>query len=352
MKRAKNLFPDITSFQNLFRSYRRARRGKRYREYALEFDEDLEENLLRIQEELRNETYRPSPYRTFLIQDPKARRIAAPSFRDRVVHHAFCAVVEPLFERAFIDDSYACRIGRGTHRALDRCQAFTKRFPCVLQCDVRQYFASIDHEILLAALSRRVGDPAVLRLARTILHHAPREPVSAPSYFPGDDLFAPLARRRGIPIGSLTSQFFANLYLDRLDHFVKENLRVKGYVRYMDDFLLFGESKGELSNRRVRIRSLLACLRLELHPRKQEIYPVRCGTPFLGFQVFPDRRRIKRKNVCRFMRRMKKLRGQVRSGRLSEIKFRESLRAWIAHASHGDTWRLRSRLLAEDGLLS
>ena len=346
MKRAGNLFPAVYDFETLFRSYRRARRGKRYREYALAFEADLEENLHQVREDLRSRTYRPSPYRTFMILDPKRRRIAAPCFRDRVVHHAFCSVVEPLFERGFIGDSYACRVGRGTHRALDRCQAFARRFPYILQCDIRSYFASIDHQILKERIARRVGDPDLLWLAGEILKHAPDEPRPALCYFPGDDLFTPLVRRKGIPIGSLTSQFFANLYLDRLDHFIKEGLQVKGYIRYMDDFLLFGESKARLREWRRQILNCLDELRLELHPKKQEIYPVRCGIPFLGFRLFPERRRIKRENVRRFMRRMKSMREQVRSGRLEEEKFRESLRAWIAHASHGETWMLRKSLFS------
>jgi len=343
MKRAKNLFESIADFENLFRAYRRARRGKRYREYALDFDARLEENLLGIRKDLLEETYEPSSYRIFRIRDPKPREIAAPRFRDRVVHHAFSAVVEPVFERTFIGDSYACRVGRGTHKALNRCQEFARRFPYVLQCDVRKYFPSIDHAILIDLLARRIADEKILRLARTILSFAP-EGEAAIDYFPGDDLFTPLERRRGIPIGSLTSQFFANLYLDPLDHYVKETLRVRGYVRYMDDFLLFGETKMGLACLRDLIRRFLESLRLELHPGKQEIHPVRCGIPFLGFRVFPDRRRIKRENVTRFLRRMKKKREEVRSGAISEAKYRESLLAWIAHAEHGETRALRKAL--------
>jgi retron-type reverse transcriptase len=318
--------------------------GKRYRAYAIAFDDKLEENLLQLQRELLTRTYRPAPYRIFRIWDPKPRVIAAPGFRDRVVHHAFCVVVEPLLERSFVADSYACRVGKGTHKAMDRCQEFTRRFRYVLQCDIEKYFMSIDHQILKKKIRRHVADDQVLWLADTILDKAPVEPVTAPHYYPGDDLLTPVERRRGIPIGSLTSQLFANLYLDPLDHFVKECLRVKGYVRYMDDFLLFAESKEALAASRVRLREFLQGLRLHMHRGKQEIYPVRCGVPFLGFTIFPDRRRIRRQNVTRFLRRMIKKREAVRRGLLTEDEFRRSLVAWVAHARHGDTWMLRKAL--------
>ena len=280
MKRARNLFESITDFENLHQSYRRARRGKRYREYALGFDARLEENLLELRRELRDEAYTPSAYRVFRIRDPKPRTIAAPCFRDRVVHHAFCAVVEPIFERAFIRDSYACRTGKGTHRAMDRCGEFVRRFPFVLQCDIRRYFPSIDHGILKELLARKIADPKTLLLADKILRFAPEEPEKTFDYFPGDDLFTPLERRRGIPIGSLTSQFFANLYLDRLDHFAKEDLRLKGYLRYMDDFLVFGRDKGELAEVRKYLRRFLDRPRLA---GPSGTTPFQAGTTPTGF---------------------------------------------------------------------
>jgi len=163
----------------------------------------------------------------------------------------------------------------------------------------------------------------------------------------GAGLFTSLDRRKWTSIGSLTSQFFANLYLDHLDHFVKETLRVPGYVRYMDDFLLFGDGKAGLADCRAEVRRFLEGLRLELHPRKQEIYSVRCGIPFLGFRLFPDRRRLKRENARRFLRRMKRKRALVRGGKMTHVEFHQSLVAWIGDARHGDTWMLRKALFQQ-----
>ena len=345
MRRAGHLFEKICAFENLHRAYRRARQGKRYRDYALSTDRRLEEALLELRDELRDGRYAPGPYREFRIREPKTRWIAAPSFRDRIVHHALCAVIEPILDRTFIFDTYACRLGKGTHRALDRAQLFARRSEYVLHGDVRQYFPSIDHGVLLGKLGRKIGDETALNLIEAILESSPVSLMSTPRWFPGDDLFTPLTRRRGLPIGSLTSQLVANLDLSDFDHFVKEALRVRGYVRYMDDFLIFGDSKRELAEQRQRVRDLLERDRLELHPKKQEIYPTRCGIPFLGFRILCDRRRLKRENIRRFLRRMRRKAALVEEGRLPKRAYVESLRSWIAHAEHGNTWRLRGALL-------
>ena len=241
MKRRGNLWPELISFANLHRAAMKARRGKRQRPDVLRFHFNLEQELWRLHDELSRRDYRPGPYRTFTIHEPKVRLISAASYRDRVVHHALCNVLEPVFERSLSFDSYSCRAGKGTHAAVDRCQEFARRYRYVLKADIRKFFPSIDHEILKAAL-RKIKDHDVLWLAGLIIDHAnPQERVL--QWFPGDDLFTPLERQRGLPIGNQTSQFFANVYLDALDHFVKDRLRVPGYVRYCDDFLAFSDDK-------------------------------------------------------------------------------------------------------------
>ena len=213
----------------------RAVRGKRDKPGAAAFLANLEKELLRLERELHNGTYRPGRNRTIEIFDPKHRIVSAAPFRDRVVHHALCAVCAPLFERGFIHDSYANRKGQGTHRAVARYEKFRDRFRHVLRCDIYRYFPAIDHTILKRDLRRRIACPRTLALADRIVDASnPQEPVHL--HFPGDDLFAPFQRRRGLPIGNLTSQVFANVYLDGLDHFCKEVLRARGYLRYVDDF--------------------------------------------------------------------------------------------------------------------
>ena len=236
--RERDLFDRIASFTALQAAALRAVRGKRAKPGASAFLANLEKEVLRLERELRNDRYGPGRYKTIEIRDPKHRIVSAAPFRDRVVHQAFCAVCEPVFERGFIHDSYANRKGKGTHRAITRYEAFRGRFRYVLRCDVYRYFPAIDHEILKADIRRRIACDRTLALADRIIDGSnPQEAVN--EYFNGDNLFTPFERRRGLPISNLTSQFFSNLYLDGLDHFCKEVLRVKGYVRYVDDFALF-----------------------------------------------------------------------------------------------------------------
>jgi len=349
MKSYRNLFPDIIDFANLHAAFRRARRGKRARPAVAAFEYDLEENLFQLQAELRDGVYRPGAYRNFYVRERKVRLISAAPFRDRVVHHALCAVMDPPLEARYIFDTYACRVGKGTHRALDRCQQFSRRYPYVLQCDVHQFFPAIDHAILRAKLAHLIADDRVLALIDQILASGAGvlAPVYTPEWFVGDDLLTPLARPRGLPIGNLTSQTWANFYLNSLDHFVKRELKCPGYVRYCDDFLLFGDDKGALHAWKTGIEDHLHGLRLSLNFHKAQVYPVRTGIPFLGFRVYPTHRRLRADNVRLARRRLHRQRGLLLAGQLTHSKFQESLRAWIAHAAHADTWRLRRRLLAE-----
>ena len=205
-----SLFARLTSFPNLLLAAHRAQRGKRFRANVSNFTLNLEHELLHLQEELRTRAYRPGLYRTFQIRDKKVRLISAAPYRDRVVHHALCNVVEPIFDRGFLHDSYACRKGKGTLAAVERASAHSRRFRYVLKCDMAQYFPSIDHQILLSLLARKIWDDGVLWLIRTIVEGS-TSPPSPFLYFSGDDLFTPLTRTHGLPIGNQTSQFFGNV---------------------------------------------------------------------------------------------------------------------------------------------
>jgi retron-type reverse transcriptase len=312
------------------------------------FEANLEENLITLQEDLLAETYRPGRYTHFTIYDGKPRHISAAPFHDRVVHHALCNVLEPIWEARFIHDSYACRKGKGTHAALDRCTSFARRHPYVLQCDVVQFFPSVDHQILLDLIGRRVADPRAMRLCRMIIASGAgiHEAIYRMQWFPGDDLLAPL-RERGLPIGNQTSQFWSNVYLHELDKFAKQALACKAYLRYCDDFLLFASDKPTLHRWRREIERFLVRLRLLIHSHKSRVYPVRCGIPFLGFIVFPDHRRLKRANGVAFLRRFRRQVQAYAEGTLPKDRLEASVRSWIAHASHGDTYRLRASLLSQ-----
>jgi len=345
MKRLGGIWPQVIDFQNLLRAYRRARRGKRSRPGVEEFALGLEHELLALQHELVSGEYRPGPYRQFTVYERKPRFISAAPFRDRVVHHALLNVIEPVLDRTFIYDSYACRRGKGAHRAVDRYQAWAGKYAYALKLDIAAYFPSIDHDILKCQLRRRIKDRLVLGLLDRIIDTGPATDP-APRYFPGDNLFTPLARRIGIPIGNLTSQFFANLYLDGLDHFVKEKLGIKPYLRYVDDMVILGDDKCRLAQVREEIRERAASLRLSLHPRKAHITRTGDGLGLLGYQVWPARRRLRADNGYRFRRRLRKFAAAYARGTAGFTDFNASVQSWIGHARHADTRGLRRCMFA------
>ena len=344
-RRIDDLFPRIASFRALEAAAQRAARGKRRKPGVAAFLAILERGVLRLERELLASAWRPGRYVEISIRDPKPRTVSAAPFRDRVVHHALCAVIEPLFERGFIHDSYANRRGKGTHRAVARYERFRDRYAWVLRCDLYRYFPAIDHEVLKADIRRRIRCEATLRLVDTIIDGSnPQEPVHR--YYPGDDLFTPFERRRGLPIGNLTSQLFANVHLDGLDHFVKEVLRAPGYLRYVDDFALFHDDPAVLAQWRARIEAYLARRRLSLHPRKTYVAATAQPTTFLGYVLLPGgRRRLPEDNVRRFRNRLRGMRDRVRAGTMTPEDAWPRIASWVAHARHADTRRLRRALL-------
>ena len=261
MRRTGRLWTQLVSFDNLLLAAERSAAGKRSRPAVAAWHWDLERNLCRLQRQLQQQTWQPGGYTEFYVHEPRRRLISAAPYGDRVVHHALTQVLGPVFERRFISDSCACRVGRGTHAAVRRAQHFSRRFPWVLKADIRKFFPSMDHQILVDLVARTIKDPHVLALVELLVRHSNRqEPVL--DWFPGDDLLTPGERARGLPIGNQTSQFFANIYLNPLDHFVKEQLQIQGYVRYVDDFLLFAADRQTLHRCKARITEFLCSLRL------------------------------------------------------------------------------------------
>ncbi len=347
MKTYKRLFPQICDFENLYHAFMQARRGKRRQPNVAAFEFDLEENLVTLQQQLRQEDYWPGHYTHFTLYEKKPRRISAAPFRDRVVHHALTQVIEPIWERRFTHDSYACRKGKGTHAALDRVTKFARRYPYVLQCDVVQFFPSIDHAILENLLARRIADAQAIRLCARII--ASGRGIHNETYrmqwFPGDNLLA-ATRPRGLPIGNQTSQFWANVYLHELDKFVKQTLRCPAYIRYVDDVLLFAEDKPTLHQWRKEMSHYLQTLRLVIHPDKSRVYPVTAGIPFLGFIVFPEHRRLQRTAGIHFARRYRRKVQAYTAGKLPLDRLRDSVHGWLGHVRHGDTYGLRRAILS------
>ncbi len=346
MKRYGNLWHQIIDWSNLLLAARYAQKGKRFRDNVLAFNYNLEPELFKLCSELESKTYRPGAYRSFRIYDPKPRLISAAPYRDRVVHHALCNIIVPLMERSFIHDTYANRVGYGTHRALKRFIEFARFSRYVLQCDIRKYFPSIDHEILKQIIRRKIKCHDTLWLIDTIIDSSnPQEPVI--EYFPGDDLLTPILRRHGLPIGNLTSQFFANVYLNDFDHFIKEKLRVKKYLRYVDDFVLYGDDWDFLTQARIEIEQYLATLRLIIHPIKSQLFETRHGANFVGFRVLPDRVRVRNDNLRRARRRLKQLQADYARGEISVKNLIQRLQSWSAHLKHGDTYRLRQDIFSQ-----
>lgn len=343
MKRVGGLYGQVICWKNLLYAAQRARRGKRFRPNVARFEYDVEFELLRLQHELNEQTYRPGPYRQFVIHEPKRRIISAAPYRDRVVHHALCNVIEPVFDARFIHDSYACRRGKGTHAAVARAGVFARRFQYVLQADVQKYFPSVDHRILIEQVGRKIKDPRIMWLVELIVSHSGQQ-QGPKRWFAGDDLFTPFQRPCGLPIGNQTSQFLANVMLDPLDHYIKEHLRIAGYVRYADDLLLFGDDKYHLDVVRDKLHQRFAELRLTLHPNKTVIYPVANGIPFLGYRLFSTHRLLSKKHVCRFRRRLRSMQRAYAAGRLKQDEVRRRLVSWQGHASHANSYRLAQRL--------
>lgn len=341
------MYRQIVSWDNLLLAYAKASKGKRGKANVALFEHRLEENLLQLQDELSRQTYRPRGYVSFHIHEPKTRIISAAPFRDRVTHHALCNLIEPLFERSFIADSYANRVGKGTHRAVTRCQELARRYPYYLSCDARQFFPSLDHAILRQALSQKVDDPRVLWLIDQILASGlgVLDEAYEMVWFPGDDLLA-VNRPRGLPIGNLTSQFWANCYLNPFDHFIKRELRCPAYLRYVDDILLFGADKATLWQRREAIVRRLARLRLTIHPGAAP-QPTSEGVPFLGFVVYPERRLLKRRKGIYFQRRLRRLATDYADGIISLDQITASVQGWVNHVRYSNSVGLRKAVLTQ-----
>jgi|688.fasta_scaffold87879_2 RNA-directed DNA polymerase len=251
-----------------------------------------------------------------------------------------------FIETSFIPDSYSNRIGYGTHKAIRRFTHFVQSSEYVLQCDIQKYFPSIDRQILKNILRQKIKCPQTLWLIDLIIDliiDNSNDQIPVHDYFDGDDLFTSL-RRRGLPIGNLTSQFFANVYLNDFDHFVKEKLKIKKYIRYVDDFAFFSNHSTELTQVRQSIETYLATLRLKIHPIKSQIFTTKQGANFLGFRIFPTHIRVRSNNLRIGKKRICLLNQAVNLGKISVSTANLSILSWFAHLAHGDTWQLRSHI--------
>lgn len=338
-------FNSIFEWENLLTAFRLAAKGKRGHPPAAGFEYAVADRLVVLQRELEEGRYAPGAYRHFFIHEPKRRKISAAPFRDRVVHHALCNLIEPVFERRFLPHSYANRKGKGTHAALDRLQGLARCYRYVLRADIVKHFPSLDHALLYGEIGRVIGDEGILRLVASILDSGKGvlNDEYEMVYFPGDDLFA-ANRPRGLPIGNLTSQFWSNVYLNPLDWFVQRELGCPAYLRYVDDFALFSDSKTQLWKWKAALIARLARLRLTMHESEAQVLPTKDGIPWLGFVVYPTHRRLKRRNAVNFTRRFEHNLDLYGKGQISFAELDASLQGWINHVRYADTWGLRRHI--------
>lgn len=346
MKTWNHLYDQICSFGNLWSAALSAEREKRFEDAVGRFRTQREAEILRLRDELTAKTWQPGTYRTWMITCPKPRMISAAPFRDRVVHHAVCRVVMPLLERKMVFDLHSNRPGKGTHAAIRRAQEFSRRHAYVLKCDVRKFFPSMDHQVLKDILRGTIRCRDTLWLLDRIID-ASNAQETVCTVFPGDDLAHAGSRRVGLPIGNLTSQWFGGVYLTPFDHWVKETLRCRGYVRYVDDFLLFGDDKMSLARWRAEIRQKLLEHRVFLHEAKSRVYPTRQGFSFLGQRIWPGRRRLLRANVSAARRRLRWQAREYCAGRLGRRDLEIRWQSWRGHAMQADGTALVKKVRAE-----
>jgi hypothetical protein len=329
MKSYNNLYFDIISLKNLILAYQKARKGKTKRNYVREFEENLAYNLKVLHDELKNQTYKPEPLKTFILRDPKTRRISKSAFRDRIVHHALCNIIEPLFDKTFIYDSCANRKGKGTLFALNRFNIFQRRVThnlskeaFCLKADVKHYFQEVDRDVLLSIIKRKIKCKKTLCLIELILNN-----------------FSDI---KGMPLGNLTSQFFANVYLNELDQFVKHKLKVKYYIRYVDDFIILHKSNLKLGEWKDEICNFLKeRLNLEIHPDKSKIISLSKGVDFVGFRIFYHFKILRKRNIRKILYKLK----QIKRNKITEDKFEESFNGWYAYAIWANSYNVMKLLL-------
>ncbi len=332
METNNELYQEIYNLSNLLLAWRKARKHKTSKYYVIEFEKDTLVNLLKLSEELKNHTYNPLPLKTFILRDPKTRKISKSDFRDRIVHHDLIRIIEPIFDRGFIYDSCANRIGKGNLFAIKRFDYFKRKVTnnfksnaFCLKADIRHYFETVSHEILINIIRRKIKDKEVISLIKLILNN-----------------FDSKNKGTGMPLGNLTSQFFANVYLNELDYFVKHKLKAKYYIRYVDDFVILHKSKSQLEFWKSEIDKFLKeKLKIELHPEKSKISSLSRGIDFVGFRNFYHYRLLRKRNI----RKMLFVFDRYKKNEVSKEKLFEIFQGWDAYAKWADSYKLRKEVI-------
>ncbi len=330
MKRIGNLYDNLYAYKNLLSAFKKAFRGNKRKVKNSEYYFFLENNLLELHYKLRDEKYKPSKYEYFKIFEPKERTISVADFEDRIVHHALINILEPIFEKTFIFDSYATRKNKGTHKAIAKAQQYLRKYKWYLKIDIQKYFDSIDHQVLINLLERKIKDTKLIKLCKKIIAN--------------NDISQKQTHKVGLPIGNLTSQFFANVYLNLFDHFVKENLKLK-YIRYMDDMVFFSHDKIEIKNTLLRVDKFITeHLKLKIKPKSIQTNSSSHGLNFLGFRIFPQLIRVKNANIKRLKKKIKKKEYELKTGAINEEALFQSVSSMIEYIKVADSLFLRRKI--------
>jgi RNA-directed DNA polymerase len=329
MKRSKSLIDKITDLDNIYLAYHKAKRGKSYANNVLQYSDNLEYNVQILKKQMEKGQIKIGEYKYFTIFEPKLRLICASAFDEQVLHHSLMNICHDKFESVQIFDSYASRIGKGSYRAIARAQTYSRQTDWYLKLDVRKFFNSVHHNVLKSQIDRLFKEIEVNRIFYGII-----------------DSYTSSKEGRGLPIGNLTSQYFANHYLSGLDHYIKEELKVKRYVRYMDDMVLWSNDKNYLKTAFASIRNYVqAELRCELKP--EILGQTKLGLPFLGYKILPYQIWLLQASKCRFFKKMTLTCQNYDKGKWSESSCSTRVRALCAFAEHAQTKELKRKWYAK-----
>ncbi|MFH2013528.1 MAG: reverse transcriptase domain-containing protein [Patescibacteria group bacterium] len=339
MKIYKKIFNEAVSIGNLLNAWDKFKKGKRQKSDVQMFERNLEDNLFQLHQDLISKKYRHDEYIGFYIRDPKERHIHKATVRDRVVHHAIFQCLNPIFEPTFIFTSYSCRKNKGAHKAVKQLQILARKVQqtygqCfVLKCDIKKFFPTIDHKILINIIAQRIKDNDMLWLLKTNIE-------SFSSEFSSQNDGA-----KGTPIGNLTSQLFINIYMNEMDQYIKNNLRVKHYIRYTDDFVVIHYDKNYLLKTKNEIDKFLnEKLKLSLHPNKVEICKYHKGIDFLGYITLPKARLLRTKTKRRIFRKLRQKVKQFKNNEINEESLIQSFNSYLGVLKHANSHKLEQKL--------
>jgi len=335
MKIYKDIYKRLTSIENIYFSFLEFRKDKKRSSEILKFERYIEDNLFSIYDKLKNKAYIPGEYSAFRITDPKMRLIHKAPLEDRIIHHVLCRGLEEIYEPIFIAHSYSCRKNKGTHKGVRDLFRFTKivsrnntRACWALKCDIRKFFASVDQNVLLEILNKKIKDDDYLNILKLIIYG-----------------FNLCHENVGLPIGNLTSQYFANIYMNEFDQFVKHKLKVKYYIRYTDDFIILSQNKNYLTGLLDEMRYFLKYrLKIELHPDKIKFYTLKSGIDFLGYIVFPYHILPRHKTKKRIFRKIRQRIAEVKNGELSYDSLYQVIQSYLGFFTHCNSFRIREEI--------